>query len=219
MKKAIIFLLTGAVTLVTLCMFPFSASAAESASVSIPIEIEGGGTAEIISEVNCPLPKESSLEVQDGATENINISFTTPGDYKYTIQANTKEGLYYSPEYYTATVAVRADNSGKLTSTVILTKAGSDYKLDRCRFVIAEKQSDESEANAVTQPADTEQPTDTAKSAGTAQSPKDPPTSRPKTGDDGMLDIYLLICIVAAGGLFMLAVIYSVSTERLIKRK
>ena len=198
--------------LVTLCMFPFSASAAESASVPIPIEIEGGGTAEIISEVNCPLPKSSSLEVRDGATENINIGFSAPGDYKYTIQANTKEGLYYSPEYYTATVAVRADNSGKLTSTVILTKAGSDYKLDRCRFVIAEKQSDESEANAVTQPADT------AQSAGTAQTPKDPPTSRPKTGDDGMLDIYLMICILAAGGLFMLSVIYSVSTERLIKR-
>ena len=204
--------MTGAVTLVTLCLLPFTAFAAEAESVSIPVEIEGGGTAEIISEVNCPLPKESSLEVQDGATENINIGFSAPGDYKYTIQANTKEGLYYSPEYYTATVAVRADNSGKLTSTVILTKAGSDYKLDRCRFVIAEKQSDESEANAVTQPADT------AQSAGTAQTPKDPPTSRPKTGDDGMLDIYLMICILAAGGLFMLSVIYSVSTERLIKR-
>lgn len=198
--------------LVSLCMFSFSAFAAETVSVSIPVEIEGGGTAEIISEVNCPLPKSSSLEVRDGATENINIGFSAPGDYKYTIQANTKEGLYYSPEYYTATVAVRADNSGKLTSTVILTKAGSDYKLDRCRFVIAEKQSDESEANAVTQPADT------AQSAGTAQTPKDPPTSRPKTGDDGMLDIYLMICILAAGGLFMLSAIYSVSTERLIKR-
>lgn len=198
--------------LVTLCLLPFTAFAAEAESVSIPVEIEGGGTAEIISEVNCPLPKSSSLEVRDGATENINIGFSAPGDYKYTIQANTKEGLYYSPEYYTATVAVRADNSGKLTSTVILTKAGSDYKLDRCRFVIAEKQSDESEANAVTQPADT------AQSAGTAQTPKDPPTSRPKTGDDGMLDIYLMICILAAGGLFALSVIYSVSTERLIKR-
>ena len=213
MKKAIIFLLTGAVMLVTLCLLPFSAFAAEAESVSIPVEIEGGGTAEIISEVNCPLPESSSVEVKDGATENINIGFSAPGDYKYTIQANTKEGLYYSPEYYTATVAVRADNSGKLTSTVILTKAGSNYKPDRCRFVLAEKQSDESEANAVTQPADT------AQSAGTAQTPKDPPTSRPKTGDDGMLDIYLMICILAAGGLFMLSVIYSVSTERLIKRK
>lgn len=193
--------------LVTLCLLPFTAFAAEAESVSIPVEIEGGGTAEIISEVNCPLPESSSVEVKDGATENINISFTTPGDYEYTVKAEAKDGLYYSPEYYTATVAVRADNSGKLTSTVILTKAGSNYKLDRCRFVIAEKQSDESEANAVTQPADT------------AQTPKNPPTSRPQTGDDSMLDIYLLICILAAGGLFALSVIYSVSTERLIKRK
>ena len=174
--------------LVTLCMFPFSAFAAETVSVSIPIEIEGGGTAVLITE--------------DGATENINISFNTPGDYKYTIQANTKEGLYYSPEYYTATVAVRADNSGELTSTVILTKAGSNYKPDKCRFELSEK------------------PTEAPKteSAAPEQAPKEPPTSRPKTGDDSMLDIYLLICIFAAGGLFMLAVIYSVSTERLIKR-
>ena len=189
--------------LVTLCLLPFTAFAAEAESVSIPVEIEGGGTAEIISEVNCPLPKESSLEVQDGATENINISFTTPGDYKYTIQANTKEGLYYSPEYYTATVAVRADNSGELAATVVLTKADSDYKPAKCRFELTEKPTDAPKTEPATQ----------------TQEPKEPPTSRPKTGDDGMLDIYLLICILAAGGLFMLAVIYSVSTERLIKRK
>ena len=207
--------------LVTLCLLPFTAFAAEAESVSIPVEIEGGGTAEIISEVNCPLPKESSLEVQDGATENINIGFSAPGDYKYTIQANTKEGLYYSPEYYTATVAVRADNSGKLTSTVILTKAGSDYKPDKCLFTIADEPSEATETVA-TQPTDTDTDTDTNTGTGThtdtdaGQTPKNPPTSRPQTGDDSMLDIYLLICIAAAGGLFALSVIYSVSTERLI---
>jgi pilin isopeptide linkage protein len=203
LKKAIIFLLTGAVTLVTLCLLPFTAFAAEAESVSIPVEIEGGGTAEIISEVNCPLPESSSVEVKDGATENINISFTTPGDYEYTVKAEAKDGLYYSPEYYTAAVAVRTDSSGELAATVVLTKADSDYKPAKCRFELSEK------------------PTEAPKteSAAPEQAPKEPPTSRPKTGDDGMLDIYLLICIVAAGGLFMLAVIYSVSTERLIKRK
>ena len=204
--------------LVTLCLLPFTAFAAEAESVSIPVEIEGGGTAEIISEVNCPLPKESSLEVQDGATENINIGFSAPGDYKYTIQANTKEGLYYSPEYYTATVAVRADNSGKLTSTVILTKAGSDYKPDKCLFTIADEPSEATETVA-TQPTDTNTGTGTHTDTDAGQTPKNPPTSRPQTGDDSMLDIYILICIAAAGGLFMLSVIYSVSTERLIKRK
>jgi pilin isopeptide linkage protein len=203
LKKAIIFLLTGAVMLVTLCLLPFSAFAAETVSVSIPIEIEGGGTAVLITEVNCPLPESSSVEVKDGATENINISFTTPGDYEYTVKAEAKDGLYYSPEYYTAAVAVRTDSSGELAATVVLTKADSDYKPAKCRFELTEK------------------PTEAPKteSAAPEQAPKEPPTSRPKTGDDSMLDIYLLICIFAAGGLFMLAVIYSVSTDRLIGRK
>lgn len=203
MKKAIIFLLTGAVTLVTLCLLPFTAFAAEAESVSIPVEIEGGGTAEIISEVNCPLPESSSVEVKDGATENINISFTTPGDYEYTVKAEAKDGLYYSPEYYTAAVAVRTDSSGELAATVVLTKADSDYKPAKCRFELTEKPTDAPKTEPATQ----------------TQAPKEPPTSRPKTGDDGMLDIYLMICILAAGGLFALSVIYSVSTERLIKRK
>ena len=205
MKKATIYLLTGVVMLVTLCMFPFSAFAAEAVSVSIPVEIEGGGTAVLITEVNCPLPESSSVEVKDGETENINISFTTPGDYSYTVKAEAKDGLYYSPEYYTATVAVRTDNSGELNATVVLKKPDSDHKPAKCRFELTEKPTDAPK----TEPVTTTQ----------TQAPKEPPTSRPKTGDDSMLDIYLLICIVAAGGLFMLAVIYSVSTERLIKRK
>lgn len=203
MKKAIIFLLTGAVTLVTLCMFSFSASAAEAVSVSIPVEIEGGGTAEIISEVNCPLPESSSVEVKDGATENINIGFSAPGDFKYTIQVESKDEVYYSPEYYTANVAVRTDSGGELSAIVILTKAESDYKPDKCLFALTEKPTDAPKTEPVV-------PTKAA---------NDPPTSRPKTGDDSMLDIYLLICIVASGGLFILSVIYSVSTEKLIGRK
>ena len=67
--------------LVTLCLLPFTAFAAEAESVSIPVEIEGGGTAIVISEVNCPLPESSSVEVQDGMTENINIKFTEQGNY------------------------------------------------------------------------------------------------------------------------------------------
>lgn len=203
MKKATISVLTGVLTLVALCIFPFSASAEETVSVSIPVEIEGGGTAVVISEVNCPLPETSSVEVQDGTTENININFSVPGDYKYTIQAETKDESYYSPEYYTARVAVRTGSDDKLTSTVILTKADSDYKPDRCLFAVAERSSDEPATQAVT-------PT---------QAQNEPPTSRPKTGDDSMLDIYLLICIAASGGLLMLSIIYSVSTEKLIGKR
>lgn len=212
--------------LVTLCLFPLSASAAQTVSAAIPVEIEGGGTAIVITEVNCPLPESSSVEVQDGMTENINIAFTEQGNYLYTIQADAQTESYYSPEYYTASVDVKKDVSGWLTATVVLTKANSDYKPDKCLFTIADEPSEATETVA-TQPTDTDTDTDTDTNTGTGthtdtdagQTPKNPPTSRPQTGDDSMLDIYLLICIAAAGGLFALSVIYSVSTERLIGRK
>ena len=226
MKKTTLSLLTGVIMLVTLCMFPLSASAAQTVSAEIPVEIEGGGTAIVITEVNCPLPESSSVEVRDGMTENINIKFTEQGNYSYTIQADAQNESYYSPEYYTASVDVRKDNSGWLTATVVLTKANSDYKPDKCLFMLAEESSEATETVA-TQPTDTDTNTDTGTNTGTGthtdtdsgQTPKNPPTSRPQTGDDSMLDIYLLICIAAAGGLFTLSVIYSVSTDRLIGRK
>ena len=205
MKKAALSILTGAILLVTLCLFPLTAFAAQAATVSIPVEIEGGGTAIVISEVNCPLPESSSVEVQDGTTENINISFSETGNYTYTIEADTKDTSYYSPEYYTASVSVRTDSSGELTATVLLTNPDSDYKPDSCRFTLTEKPSDAPETVDETQPV-------------TPLPAKNPPTSRPKTGDDSMLDIYLLICIVASGGLFLLSVVYLVSTNRLINR-
>ena len=215
MKKATISILTGVLMLVALCIFPFSASAEETVSVSIPVEIEGGGTAVVISEVNCPLPETSSVEVQDGTTENININFSVPGDYTYMIQAESKEEAHYSPEYYTARVAIRTGSDDKLTSTVILTKADSDYKPDRCLFANAERSSDEPTTQAVT-PTQAGTPT---QAVTPTQAQNEPPTSRPKTGDDSMLDIYLLICIAASGGLLMLSIIYSVSTSKLIGKK
>lgn len=204
MKIVTLSFLTGVILLVTLCLIPFSANAAEAVSVSIPVEIEGGGTAVIISEVNCPLPEQSSIEVPNGTTENINIEFSEPGNYSYTIQAETKDEVYYSPEYYTASATVRSNSEGKLNATLVLTKPDSDYKPDVCVFARTEEPSDSPETTAPTE------------SVTPTQSPKDPPTSRPKTGDDSMLDIYLLICIAASVGLFMLSVVYSVSTNRLI---
>ena len=207
MKKATLSILAGVLMLVTLCMFPFSANAAETVSVSIPVEIEGGGTAIVITEVNCPLPKESHIVVNNGTTENINIVFTEPGDYSYTIETKSKKKSYYTPEYYNAAISVMINRKGKLTATVVLTKANSGYKPDVCRFSQAKSPSNRS---SETMPTDSVVPT---------QPSKDPPVSRPKTGDDSMLDIYLLICIAASGGLFMLSVVYFISTNRMIERK
>ncbi|MBR1535297.1 MAG: hypothetical protein IJ639_13100 [Ruminococcus sp.] len=207
MKKFCLSFMTGVMLLVMLCLQPFTASAAQAALVEIPVEIEGGGTAVIIPEVNCPVPDQTSIEVSNGLTENINITFSEAGEYSYTIRVESKDGLYYSPAYYIASVTVRKNADGKLYAMTVLTKSDSDYKPDACAFTRAEKpsvdptQSEPTEAVTPTQPQ------------------KNPPTSRPKTGDDSMLDLYLLICILASGGLFALSVIYLVSTNRLIGKR
>ena len=207
MKKATLSLLAGVLTLVTLCLFPFSASAMEPLTVSIPVEIEGGGTAIVISEVNCPVPKESSIEVNNGMTENINIVFTEPGDYTYTIQTKKKNETYYAPNFYTASISVMTGKKDKLTATVVLTKSNSSYKPEICSFTRSKSPSDRSSETKPTHPVAPTKPS------------KDPPVSRPKTGDDNMLDIYLLICIAASGGLFTLSLIYFISTNRMIAQK
>ena len=191
--------------LAALCLFPPAALAADWVSVSIPVEIEGGGTAIVIPEVNCPLPEASSVEVPDGETENIQIVFSEPGVYGYTIKAESTDASVYSPVYYTAAVTVKTDTDGALSATVVLKKPDSDYKPDRCLFEPIDAPPTPTSGGETQPPAPTE--------------PKNPPSSRPRTGDDSMLDLYLLICIAASGGLFVLAVIYSASTDRLIGRK
>ena len=209
MKKTTLSLLTGILLLVASCLFPLTASAAGTLTVSIPIEIEGGGTAIVIPEVNCPMPEQTSIEVANGTTEHIKIVISEPGSYIYTIRVEKKAGVFYSPESYTAYVDVVPEGAGQLSATIVLTKSDSTYKPDVCLFVLSDDPGQETPGG----PDDPSQP-DTP-----TQPSKDPPTSRPKTGDDHMLDVYLLICIASAGGLFLLAVVYYASTDRLIGKK
>lgn len=44
-------------------------------------------------------------------------------------------------------------------------------------------------------------------------------THQPQTGDDTKMERYLLIAMFASAGLFLLAVLYTVDTNRLYKRK
>ena len=117
-----------------------------------------------------------------------------------------------------------------MQAVAVISREDIDTKSDVCKFVVAEPQPTEiaSEPSEETQPptdpdstSGTQPPTNPDSPSGT-QPPtapqKNPPTSRPKTGDDSMLDLYLLICIVAAAGLFALSVAYTVSTNKLINR-
>lgn len=230
MKHLLKIFAVSVLALAMLCFPPFSAGAAEAVALEIPVEIEQGGTVQIIPEVNCPLPEKTSFEVPNGMTENIKITFTEPGYYNYTVRTVDKQGVDYSPVFYKIQVAVTSQKDGSLQTVTVITREDREIKSEVCKFIVAEPQPTETptDPSQETQPTtDPDSPSDTQPDTqpGTnsgGQSPtapqKNPPTSRPKTGDDSMLDLYLLICIIAAAGLFALSVAYTVSTNKLINR-
>lgn len=189
MKKT---LFKSLLLLLLLCSFAFPAFAAMSAEAEIGVEIKGGGTACITPQVNCPIPESTKVTVKDGETGHFNIEFTEPGNYSYIIKTQ-EEG--YSPEYYTATVSVNVKEDGKLYTVTVLKKASSDTKCDIAAFT---QKSDETTT--------------------TEQTTKPPvqveDKSRPITGDDSQLEMYLLLAIAASAGLFGLSLLYANSTKK-----
>lgn len=199
------------------CALP--ASAAQQVTADIPVEIEGGGTALVTSEVNCPLPKKTVIEVPNGMTEQINISFNEPGLYTYIINTADKDGVFYDPEYYTARIAVNVADDESLSAVTVLTKANTDLKPDSCKFaVVAEPPTQEPTAEHPTEPSGDSPTAPSAPAATVPDQPDDGSSSRPQTGDNSRLDFYLLLSIVAAAGLFVLSVGYTASTNKLIRR-
>lgn len=216
MKTIIKTILLCGVTVAAICLSTVSASAATVVSAEIPTEIEGGGTALITPDVNCPLPKETEIKIPNGMTEKINIDFTEPGNYTYTIHTADKNGIYYDPEYFKAIVAVRSDNDGDLTAVTVIEKPNSAHKPVVCKFTSTTEKPDDS-----SKPDDPENP-DNPDSPGEPDTPTTPkknaPGSKPDTGDDSGLDIYLAICIAASAGLFFLSVAYLRDTNQMIKQ-
>ena len=69
-----------AIIMLLLCSFAVPAFAAGSADANIGVQIEGGGTAYITPQVNCPVPDESELTLSAGETGVFHIRFTEPGE-------------------------------------------------------------------------------------------------------------------------------------------
>lgn len=228
----------GMILSILLCLLCPSAYAAEEAAAQIPIEIEGGGTAVVIPQVNSPVPVRSSLDIGNGMTEEAAITFTEPGNYSYTIKASDKDGTYCLPEYYTADVSVMVGDDGALYAVTVLSASGSDSKPAECIFKASVDPSgiipsDQDDTKSSPPPDTKPTPGSTQSQPGSAPQPSQQPQpgqvtvsddagsssdiSRPKTGDDGMLDLYLLVCITASTGLFLLSVMYYRSVGRLIK--
>ena len=142
-------------------------AAEDAAGVDIPVTIEGGGTAYMIPGINCPLPEEVSIHIDNGRTGHFYIRFTQAGKYFYTIKAGFAEDggerEADSVFHLTVTVYMRVDGTLYTVSAINGTHAVS--KSDEVRF---EKTTEESS----TQPGETVTVPDT------------PPTTIPDGNED-----------------------------------
>ena len=209
MKKLFTFiiLLVALLMLTSTVAFAFSYTPAK---VSVPVEIEQGGTAVIIPEVNCPIPEICELKLADGEVGRFYIDFSEPGSYTYSVQVQPDgRDITFDTTVYTVRIYVTDDN-GVLKTTAVVYKGdekyaghtGSDGTPECLLF-----------ANILLPPEPTE-PSD----EGSNVTP--PPDKRnPKTSDDTMMEHYFLVAMIASAGLLGLSVIYLADTNKMIKKK
>lgn len=241
MKKVFAFSLV-LIMMLAVCCAPIGA--AEAAGVDIWVNIINGGTAVIITEVNCPLPDKSRITLEDGQSEAFHIDFTEEGTYSYLVEIEPDEReLTFDDTVYNVKVLVSEDN-GKLYTSILIynTKSGNKYAPqgggdDPCTITF----SNSTEPPAPTTATEPVSPTDATETPSDAtesdegKSPSDSDggnhsaqpdqnggsssggSSKPQTGDDSRLDFYLLLAILASAGLFMLSVFYYRSVMKEIK--
>lgn len=198
----------GIVLTLVLAVLCLPSGALEPVGTDIWVQIENGGTAVIITSVNCPLPTRSRLTLDHGESEAFHIEFAEEGMYSYQIRLEpdgrdiTFDDTVYNLEVYVT------DVGGRLESNVVIYLASTGMKYaplteDRLCGVAF--------SNSVEPPEPTE-PTET-------QQTKPPaPSNTPKTGDDTRLGLYLLLAFFASAGLFALSCDYYAAVKRDQKR-
>ena len=225
--------LTGSLLLLLLLFrIPISAFAAEAAGVDIPVVIDGGGTAYMIPEVNSPLPTENTLRVDNGRTGHFYINFTETGEYHYTISSASSrtEGSAMSDESFRLTVTVMEKKDGALSAAAVIDNNQTAEKTDLVRFrkipappSQPNSETPPSEPSSGTTPSEPSSgTTPSGPSSGTAPSgpsATSPSSGTPKTGDESHLTRYLLLSVAASAGLFGLALLYTVNTNKLVREE
>ena len=189
-------LFVSLIVLPALLAFVLPAYAASTAQADIAVTIDGGGTALLIPQVNCPVPDNTSVTLANGEIGHFAIKLNEPGNYRYTIRAQeTSDGRAFAPLYYTADVSVMTADNGSLYAATVLMRNDTELKSDLAAFGI-------------------DVPTEETLPAETTTHRLQ---SQPQTGDDSHLDYYLLIATAAAAGLFGLALLYTLKTNKLIR--
>ena len=208
------FLITSFILLLLIFQTAGTAFAFEAAYAKIAVTIEGGGKAYMIPEVNCPLPVESVIRVDNGRTGHFHIDFTEVGEYHYLIKAgfSMEDGEREADEVFRLTVTVHERDDGSLFTSSVINSRNTAEKLEKVHFQKTSETTTQP-SETTTQPSEaTTQPSETPSNP---DSPNKPGT--PKTGDESHLSAYVLIVIAASAGLFFLALLYTLNTNKLIR--
>lgn len=202
------FLLMCLALMILALQLNISAFAAENAGVDIGVTISNGGTAVIVTEVNSPFPSSSKLTLEDGKDGVFHIDFDAPGIYNYEIMVMPDDReITYDTTVYTARVSVKETDRGLDAYLFIFDKATQE-KQSEVRFENTLLPPTEPPTEPQTHPVSTLTATESTLSG-----------HQPQTGDDTKMEMYLLIAMIASAGLFMLAVMYTVDTNKLCKKK
>lgn len=185
MKKALILIF---LTITAVFGLASNALAADTVQLKIPANVKGGGTITIISQTNSPMPKNPELQLEDGQQGSIIIDFSEAGDYFYTIAVKPDDrNIYFDSASYNLKVTVVYEG-GALKAYPVMYKSGNeDEKSEKVHF-----------ENGVKPEKENPKPT----------SPQTKAVKKPYTGDDSLLETYLLIAFLASLGLFALSVVY-----------
>ena len=224
MKKVFVF---GVILMLMTAVLCVPVNAAQSASAEIWVSIKNGGTAAIITEVNCPLPDRSSITLDDGKSEAFHIEFSEEGTYSYTIKVEPDErDITFDDTVYQVKIFV-TEEDGKLITNIVIYNQKTGYKYspqgegEPCSvtFVNDPTPTVPEETTVPTEPGETETPTGSDTPAETTSGDTSGGKSRPQTGDDSRLDFYLLLAIIASAGLFMLSVFYYRSVVKEVQKR
>ena len=144
MKSLLLFTLAAAVLLL-----PLQSQAAEySCTVSIPVEVRTEGEDVPIdsryiivweaADSSTPAPLNGRAEFKGTGSIYLGpVTFTSPGDYRYTIrqEAAGQENFTYDNTVYTVTVRVLNDENGGLRSEIWAIRDNAQNKADQIVFV------------------------------------------------------------------------------------
>ena len=133
------------------------------------------------------------------------MDFNEPGVYHYTITAVFSDNgkTLQADEVFRLTVQVYERDDGSLYTATTINSSLSAEKKDRVRFYKNPETTTQPHGSTTTSP-----PPETTTT-----------TSTPRTGDESNLTRYVLLSTASAAGLFFLALLHAVNTNKLIKEE